>query len=611
MSLDESVSCLDNYVSDLNSHTKSTLDIPVRSDGSEYKIRDLAVDQQGALAVVVSSIRDYCLGNVNVKNGMLRLTVAGVAGSGKSTWINTLVSQVRRLFNCNESIGVYGPTGSAAFNAAGETLNRAFRVPIYIETLAMKGKVAKFLLTKFARTICLVIDERSLVEANKLGCIQTYMSMCAHKGRNSEEDWGGIPIVILVGDDYQIPAIGFGAFYALQEAPHKAGKHDKAAELKCREIGYDEFRKFGKNVYYLSPNAKRVNKDQDQFRRILKGLRCEDGVDELLEEDIQRLLALDINHSSYSRSEREEIQATSMYLFATKEPRDTHNAMMLSKANLQGNPVARIKAKTTNNRGVETTMFKHFDNERNPSLVHICKTAKVALHGCNIAPQVGLYHSTLGVVEDIVYRESESPNRGDLPAYVLVNFGQYCGKELVSGRSTSIPITPVTVHCKFFCCTRIYMPLTLSFGRTVHTFQGQTVGPVADGRPPNSIQRIIVQPGTRKFEGNNVGLFYTTASRPTTIGTSDDKMSSAIYFDGPDFSRARITNLTKDRSGKMYIKARLRQEWVNYLKNNNTHVKVYSEQEKKDLFEWVTTQRYTVQDLDAIIEKNAGPTEGR
>ena len=210
----------------------------------------------------------------------------------------------------------------------------------------------------------------------------------------------------------------------------------------------------------------------------------------------------------------------------------------------------------------------------------------------------------MGVVEDIVFHEGESPNLGDMPAYILVNFNQYCGKELVPGHKTSIPITPRTVRCKFNCCTRTYIPLTLAYGRTVHTFQGQSVGPVPVGRPLNAIQRIIVEPGNRQFEGNNVGLFYTTASRPTTIGTKDDKMSSAIYFDGPDFSKARITNLTKQKNGKSYIKARLRKKWVDYLKSNNRKRKLYTEEEKTDLFEWISKQSYSSEEYDEIVAVN-------
>ena len=605
MDVEQAALILEEYVSPLHAKSTDTLDIPVRSDGTEYLIEDLADDQKMALAAVVSKIRDYCSAGLMSPSETLSLTVSGVAGSGKSTWINTLVTVVRRLFNTNDSIGVYGPTGSAAFNAGGETMNRGFRIPIDIKTLEINAATEKYLLNKFRRTICLVIDERSLVEANKLGLIKHYMTQCAHLARNKNQSWGGIPIVILVGDDYQLPAIGYGAFYALEPIISKETKKINSSEVSCRLSGFEEFRESGRNVLYLNPIAKRVNSNQEQLRRILKGLRCEEEADQLLEEDIQRLLALDINHPSFSKVEREEIKASSMYLFALKEPRDAHNRKMLLKANFDGNPVARIKSRTVNGQGKQATMASHFDNERTPNLVLLCKTAKVALHGCNPAPAMGLYHSTLGVVQDIVYRSGQSPNIGDLPAYVLVLFDQYCGKELVAGHSKSVPVVPISLRCKFKCCTRMFMPLSLAYGKTVHTFQGQSVGPVPAGRPSNSIQRIIVEPGNRTFEGNNVGLFYTTASRPTTIGTSLDKMSSAMYFDGPDFSRARITNLTRQKNGKLYVKAILRQKWVSYLKGNSRARKGYTKGEQEDLFTWVSTQRFNPEQLDLIVQRHA------
>ena len=78
---------------------------------------------------------------------------------------------------------------------------------------------------------------------------------------------------------------------------------------------------FGRNVVYLH-GVKQVNNEQDQLRRILQGVRCKDNEEGLSEEDIKRLLELDINHMCFSKSEREEIEATSMYLFANKEPQD-------------------------------------------------------------------------------------------------------------------------------------------------------------------------------------------------------------------------------------------------------------------------------------------------
>ena len=249
--------CLNNYVRELDNHTNTELDIPHRSDGSKYRISDLAEDQKKALAAVVGSIKKYCSCQLSV---VMRLTVSGVAGSGKSTWINTLVTLVRRLFSCNASIGDFGPTGTAAFNAGGETINRSLKVPIQIDTMEINQHTVKYLGEKCSRMICLVIDERSLVEANKFGCVEYFMAQCAHRGINRDKSWGGIPVVILVWDDYQIPAIGYGAIYLLESIEQKGTKKENAAELQCRLTGFNEFKEFGKNVVYLSPDAKRYNK---------------------------------------------------------------------------------------------------------------------------------------------------------------------------------------------------------------------------------------------------------------------------------------------------------------------------------------------------------------
>jgi hypothetical protein len=50
------------------------------------------------------------------------------------------------------------------------------------------------------------------------------------------------------------------------------------------------------------------------------------------------------------------------------------------------------------------------------------------------------------------------------------------------------------------------------------------------------IQSIVVDPGNRGFEGNNPGLFYTLASRGTTLGVESDNLSSALY--GPPTLRS-------------------------------------------------------------------------
>ena len=124
----------------------------------------------------------------------------------------------------------------------------------------------------------------------------------------------------------------------------------------------------------------------------------------------------------------------------------------------------------------------------------------------------------------------------------------------------------ITNVCDRNCCSVTHCPLQLAFGMTLHTFQGQAAGPTAPGQPKNSVDTVIVDPGTNKFEGNNPGLLYMAASRATTMGSEKDPLDSAIYWTGMNMNRSRIMNLTMQRDGKTkYKKVRLREKWTERL----------------------------------------------
>ena len=60
----------------------------------------------------------------------LRLTVKGLAGSGKTVLINTVITVIREMFGVNDSVQVCAPTGSAASNIRGSTIHNLLEVPV-------------------------------------------------------------------------------------------------------------------------------------------------------------------------------------------------------------------------------------------------------------------------------------------------------------------------------------------------------------------------------------------------------------------------------------------------------------------------------------------------
>ena len=85
------------------------------------------------------------------------------------------------------------------------------------------------------------------------------------------------------------------------------------------------------------------------------------------------------------------------------------------------NPVARI-CSTITGKGKRS----HY-GENIPLTCLLCVGALVSIAGKNINPTWGLHNGALGYVWHIAFDNGESPNNGDLPLYVVVEFHSYVG----------------------------------------------------------------------------------------------------------------------------------------------------------------------------------------
>ena len=577
-----------------NNSNKNTLLIPQKLNQQhkleEYNIDDCTIDQKEVLAYMLQFFKKWYEMDKTPELlhtfKPLRMTIRGVAGSGKSTLINTFVSIVRTITQKTDSVFVCGPTGSAAFNAGGETCHRLFNIQGRLYNAELSPQALKTLMSKLEDIIVLIIDERSMVSSLLLGTMEDYCRQAAFKGRNKNQSWGGIPIVIVVGDDYQLPSIDHGAFYSLEERTKR--QRTKVEELYVQN-GMNLFLEFGKDVMTLK-KSQRVLEGQIRLQKILDGIRGSSDKS-LSVEDAEYLCSFHIdNKEQFNQEEKKQIKKDALYLFANVEAKNEHNYHALKEINTQDNPVAVIKAQTIRLKDdVKLRNIGHYDNERTPPIINIARNAQVQLTGINLCPKWGLYHGARGKVLDIVYHH-ECPPPDHLPLYVLVDFPQYCGPPFIPSARTVVPITPIKVPCKHvFCCCRTYIPLRLAFAQTIHTFQGQNAGPVEPGQPPNAVQKLICDPGTRRFEGNCIGLFYTLLSRITTFGNPLDKFSSAIYFTGTNMNTGRVLNITQNEKGSMYAMAQKREKYVSYLQKHE-HNSQMSRNEQNKIFDWVKNQ---------------------
>ena len=574
-------------------------------DGSAYDIDNLFDDQKDILLYVLSKLQQWVQDYENNTNKFipLRLTICGQAGSGKSVLIKTLVSILRKMFRRNDCCYVCAPTGSAAYQAGGQTIHSLFGIKSTNTSFQVTPTLQQKLLQRFANIVCLIVDERSMVCSEILSTMENYSSSTFHQGRNTTREWGHLPLLLLVGDDYQLPPILPGAFEAFESYTNRTQKLQKKKKTKQQAHvarGEHLFLQLGKDVMVLSV-SKRTNLSQQRFRDMLSETRAADD-ETLSPENIQFLCNLHLMSPNFTEQEREELQEDSLFLFANKAPRDAHNNYKLHCEHSHSNPVAKIKAKTEK-KGISVANNSHFDAST-PTATNLCRDAKVSVAGANIHPTWGLYNGSIGEVLDIVFRPGENPNHGDLPRYVLLRLPDYNGPSLFQQDPKVVPIVPVTCLCNKHCCRRTFVPLTLAYSKTVHTYQGQSAGPTDKDKPRNAVQRIICDPGTRAFEGINVGLFYTILSRATTIGDTSpdtDYKDSAIYFIGDNMNKDRITNITLSKDQTPYQKVQKRTAWTNYLKQN-THKSNIENQDAAMLLSWAESTTFGHQKLQDIIQ---------
>ena len=574
---------LEKKIEDYQKRDEHEINIPKKWNGEDYEIEDLYPDQQYIAYLILSKIKEF-METSNFSNFQpLRCTLNGQAGTGKSVLINTITSVLRRMFNYNNVVRVTAPTGVAAFNVGGETLHTfSCQKGEATSRTSMKDKDA--MIKRFKHLLCLIVDERSMVSSSVLGCTQQRVEETIYQGLGIDKhSWGGLPVLILAGDDYQLPGVHQGAIESLYRSD------GSKATIKGRE----SFKECARVVYQL-PTIRRVADNQQEDKNLLERLRVGDGI---LDSDVQKLQSLHIDtiEKIHGKEYAESIRQQSVYLFWTNDKRIKHNISMQSRINSPVNPTAIVKPRSTGKKHAKA-VSSHFKQDTPSAL--FCRGSKVALHSKNFLPMWGLHNGACGTVDEIVFEKGNNPNKGNLPKYVVVDFPLYCGPVWDKQNPTHVPVPLVTLACNQTerCCERTFVPLDLAFARTIHKFQGLSAGPVDANKIPNTYPSIICDPDVKASEARNTGLMYTAVSRGTTLGDEDGKNSS-IYFDGPNLSLERIQGITKKTGSKEEYKNVIRRRnWVQHLMQNIVPLQGMHESEIQAILSW-SKKKFSYEEL--------------
>lgn len=130
----------------------------------------------------------------------LLLTVQREGGTGKSHVIKVVTNAVEKVFDVKVSI-TCAPTGNAAYNVKGKTCHSFFSIDIDSGTVGTLSHSRQSKLKEtLQRLLMIIIDERSFLSCEDLAKVHSNCVNFAHRSR-------GIPIVVLLGDDKQIPVV--------------------------------------------------------------------------------------------------------------------------------------------------------------------------------------------------------------------------------------------------------------------------------------------------------------------------------------------------------------------------------------------------------------------
>ena len=133
-----------------------------------------------------------------MRGGRQNLFITGRAGTGKSTLLNYFCS------HSNPKPVALAPTGVAALNIKGQTIHNFFKFYVDITPEKIKQKKSAPKNAKIYKNLkTLIIDEISMVRADLLDCVDTFLRRW---GPTPGRAFGGAQM-IFVGDLYQLPPV--------------------------------------------------------------------------------------------------------------------------------------------------------------------------------------------------------------------------------------------------------------------------------------------------------------------------------------------------------------------------------------------------------------------
>jgi hypothetical protein len=175
-------------------------------------------------------------------------------------------------------------------------------------------------------------------------------------------------------------------------------------------------------------------------------------------------------------------------------------------------------------------------------VLNIGHGAQVQITGKNFEPDRGLFYGAERECS-LNSKRKKCKSRGRcIPAYRGLAWMPIIHRPWVV-------ITSIEIKCRRHCCSFKFIPLSLAYAKTGHTFQGENVG------LNHTIARITVHLGKNMF---SLPCCICLHQDQPLLKHQEIAQNLDYFFCSNDMNRDRISNLTSKKKGQECIKIKNR-----------------------------------------------------
>jgi hypothetical protein len=468
--------------------------------------------QRTLLCYFIKFWKDYLQLNDKSHCEPVRAIVAGAAGTGKTYVMKVMSTILSLIFRETDATLILAPTGVAAAACGGAVpdkvlgFKRTDKVFKELQRDALANKQALL-----ERTKLLLLDEMSMVGDNMQGLIAGRCQELFNNGERTDDNMGGIPMSMLLGDHCQLPPVLERACFL--GAPSAVGRNMVAA------LGRLNYQAHRNTPFFLDKNVRQQGDNglKERLGRLRTG-ECIDNPEKLQEDAdfwaTRRLQFLpEAERQRFSLTDDKTVEATCF-----NKTRDSINQEYAQ----QFTDIRAVRSDNTGRHATSKGLPKEGMLKNVPLCGHYAPGMMIKLTS-NLCVDLGLTNNARGILRDVVYLDRASglyggyrPDASLDEILLMVEIPNYSGPPLNNlmedhDQKSWIPIAAVTLTCDANChCKRTMFPVVPGKADSVYCLQGLTAGDT------KSIQRVLLH-WTSEAEARWPNILYVGASRAEEV----------------------------------------------------------------------------------------------